>query len=636
MLITLNLIATPNAQCTNNEIYFERSSFCELSLIRDIELDSVGKVSLSRDLDSGRGKRRAPHAGDFWTGMRQIRAYGSISDECSFRPISTIFIAFRDQTMSGLPEPTGPYPVSTLTIEVPVSQPRTFLADRYAHRTKSSDTKPAFRLQTVAVTLYYPTSTTQSQPKNHRRTSQTWLPAPRMKSLAGLLKYASLSSWWSFPVLLPAWWMGLWGARLPTSQGLPLADKLESAAQPHGALPPALASRAWLTALFSPGLAGTATTYSVYCSRIASHGVVVAALDHRDGTSPSSLVHLPPAPGSKSPRTEEIVYTREEEIAHPADPAEGKWHFRQTQLAFRRAELYEAVALLQRINAGYGREIVRESTRQVSENDKHAYFGLADLASWRGRLDLGQSATADDEDQAPPCLIGLGHSFGAATMLSTVDGSLAPVAGLDQETDSLNISAEAKEYERLRAKGPRLNQVALLDPWVEPLVESSSDSTRNSVPPLFAIVSQGFALWSSHFEKLKNIMTSFASRSELGADKQPWLATLSCSRHTDFSDFPFILPRFFASHTRSLNISIHDFMNVFQTLSLRRLQPQNETHLQALNGFEKRWERTGELQNKPTSTQPNPLGPAGVLIRHPLTQQERQHQLASSTVADGM
>ncbi|CAO1626508.1 unnamed protein product [Parajaminaea phylloscopi] len=520
--------------------------------------------------------------------------------------------------MATLPEPTGPYSVSTLTIEVPVGQPRTFLPDRYLHKAKAArDDRPAFQLRTVAVTFYYPT---ESVPHAHahahahgrgaRGAGQTWLPAPRLKSLTGLLKYAGVSGWWAFPVLVPAWWLGLWGARLPTSRAQPLASHLDAAGNIRNK---------WPTAVFSPGLAGTATTYSVYCSRIASHGVVVAALDHRDGTSPSSVVHLPAPPESprKHPLTEEIVYTREEEVTAGSDKTEeekqqDKWHFRRTQLAFRRAELHEAVRLLVRINAGEGKAVIQASTRQVTEQDKEAYFGTAKLAEWAHRLELGS-----DEQTA---LIGLGHSFGAATLLSCIDGDLAPLPDLAEGTSKAVGSA-----------GPKFQRVVLLDPWTEPLVVPATGpppADTPPVPPFHAIVSQGFAVWSSHFKALQGIATSLFHRQQRdgtgGRDRESWLATLSGSRHTDFSDFPWIIPRFFARHLAKTSHTVTDFMDVFETLTLRAIlgteeaaEGDDETarsvalRRSKFEGIEARWERPGELNSKD-------LGPFGVLIRHPL------------------
>jgi platelet-activating factor acetylhydrolase len=45
--------------------------------------------------------------------------------------------------------------------------------------------------------------------------------------------------------------------------------------------------------IFSHGMAGMSQSYSHYLGSIASHGYVVAAVEHRDGSGPGSIVHFP-------------------------------------------------------------------------------------------------------------------------------------------------------------------------------------------------------------------------------------------------------------------------------------------------------------------------------------------------------
>jgi predicted dienelactone hydrolase len=45
--------------------------------------------------------------------------------------------------------------------------------------------------------------------------------------------------------------------------------------------------------VFTHGMAGMSQSYSHYLGSIASHGYVVAAIEHRDGSGPGTIVHYP-------------------------------------------------------------------------------------------------------------------------------------------------------------------------------------------------------------------------------------------------------------------------------------------------------------------------------------------------------
>ena len=45
--------------------------------------------------------------------------------------------------------------------------------------------------------------------------------------------------------------------------------------------------------VFTHGMAGMSQSYSHYLGSIASHGYVVAAVEHRDGSGPGSIIHYP-------------------------------------------------------------------------------------------------------------------------------------------------------------------------------------------------------------------------------------------------------------------------------------------------------------------------------------------------------
>ncbi len=77
-------------------------------------------------------------------------------------------------------------------------------------------------------------------------------------------------------------------------------------------------------------LGGTRTTYSQYCGDLASHGFVVAAVEHRDGTCPSTTVL---SEGGKVARI--VKYMKLEDLVWEDEEAKG----RRSAMGWRREEL---------------------------------------------------------------------------------------------------------------------------------------------------------------------------------------------------------------------------------------------------------------------------------------------------------
>ena len=74
----------------------------------------------------------------------------------------------------------------------------------------------------------------------------------------------------------PAAAAAIWGTTFPAAKDAPL-----KAPQ---------ANRKWPLLIFSHGVGCSRLMYSAYCGEMASRGYVVAVLEHRDGTSPSSTI----------------------------------------------------------------------------------------------------------------------------------------------------------------------------------------------------------------------------------------------------------------------------------------------------------------------------------------------------------
>lgn len=366
------------------------------------------------------------------------------------------------------PPTSGQWQVSALTLEIPFRNPRSIHGERYF----LPDGRPALNLRTLLLTIYYPTS----QPDKASKGTISWLNSPRLKSVEGLLKYAGMSRWFALPSIIPAYQVFL--QKLPFFHNAPLA-------QTQTSLP---------TVLFAHGLGGTATTYSSLLSNIASHGCVVGAVESRDGTAPCTEIHDP-----VTGKSEAMLYFKEEEVTKPGSSKGGKFDFRQAQLEMRRAELEEAVSVLQRINAGEGAKLLAAHTRQHGRQD----LEKAKLAEWQDCLDLKDGITY------------MAHSFGGAAVLSSIAlGSQSPT---------------------------KVQRALLLDPWLEPLssvlIPPTSASRKDHVP-VYIINSQHFTVWQSHFEQLRRICSDVAKTNQqnrspatgTAPQEQGWLCTLTGSK----------------------------------------------------------------------------------------------------------
>lgn len=149
---------------------------------------------------------------------------------------------------------------------------------------------------------------------------------------------------------------------------------------------PALASISALqqerfpVAFFSHGLAGIRTTYSTLCCEMASRGIVVLALEHRDGSAAMTIDQkgrvFPYRAGPSGLTLPMVDYT-----------------YRAAQMRHRLHEMHSAVRFMRRLDdAG-------DCDRLVSPHPKQQ------LSMFRGRLLTER-------------LIMLGHSFGAGTCLA--------------------------------------------------------------------------------------------------------------------------------------------------------------------------------------------------------------------------
>ncbi|GAA5852926.1 hypothetical protein JCM9279_000080 [Rhodotorula babjevae] len=424
-----------------------------------------------------------------------------------------------------LPRYSGQYSVATLDLELAVPPPPAGHRS-FTRATLTSSGKPALELDTVLATVFYPASDPSSS-----STRQPWLQRPVGQTAEGYARFLNFSKPW---VLKALFWLVGARIRLPVPANAPLADPPTSSSSADTLVDDGPNTASFPLVVFSHGLSGTRTTYSHYCGEIASRGYIVAAIEHRDGSGPVSVVRLDDG-------TERVVdYLRpEEHLSWPTGTRpQTSLEFRSSaQLPFRLAEVSALLHHLHRLNAGEGVAVAREN-RRVDERRKDE-LGRR-LEGWKGRVGLeGKMVMA-------------GHSFGGATTIQVLRAGHSafpftrgialdpwadpiPPAPSRRRRSSSTSLAQLVEY----AEAPPTAE-ADPDPAATSSARTSSAEKDGKVPldikvPLLVINSESFTLWKAHYKLVRDIVTA------VGGGAERYLLTLVGSIHTSFSDLPLLL-----------------------------------------------------------------------------------------------
>lgn len=423
----------------------------------------------------------------------------------------------------GFPDYTGPHKVGTIDVEIPVIE------------LDAPSPPPDESIDTVQFRIFYPC---EVEPKTSKQIN--WLPSPQRahvaaytkflgagSTLAEVIAWVSFLTFFCFRVVIRADLLHRFFPRLLYYITIP-ARKNAPVLEP--------AAKRWPVMIFSHGLGGSRNAYSHLAGSVASHGVIVIAPEHRDGSAPISYIREVPMAkdnGEKSSvaKTRRVVpYTK---ISHTPSPEVDA--ARTAQLKIRLWELGCVHDALLKIDEG---------VKLTNLNNSSAHF----LPNFNGKMEVHE----------PGKITFAGHSFGAATVAQFVKSTF-----YSAETSNAPASYEPvftpTSRSAITGQITPNTPVILLDIWCMPLRSKSTRWLWNKPFPcyapggpggcaLLAIESQAFFNWKVHLKTTQRLLSpnpaSDAQTIKDDGRPGPHFYYPTASAHLSQSDFGVLFPWF--------------------------------------------------------------------------------------------
>lgn len=397
---------------------------------------------------------------------------------------------------SKLPEYAGPYGAGVVDIEVPVQE------RRIGSYNFTGTGEPAFVLETVFFSLYYPTTKREVKGKRHQH---PWQPRPLSLHAEGYARFARINNWFTNNVFKFALWSLAGSNDIPAEVDARLlgVDKMQGTGRTDSSSDEEDQFEKFPILIFSHGMASGRTSYTQYCGELASRGYVVAAVEHRDGSGPGTIITR--ADGTKN----NLYHFSDPDLT----PRPSISELKHAQLAFRQAEMEETYKILTAIDRGEGYAIFQRNARREGKA----------LSYWKGKLDVENLVIA-------------GHSYGATLALQALKG--APASDLP-------------------AKGG-----IILDPG-----KQSGPLNDDIDVPIVIVNSQSWSAKHTifhgrpHFDVVKELVEGVVKKGHTA-----WFLTAKGTTHPSVTDAPLLHP-FLLSWTTGATIDVHEGVQQYVKVS---------------------------------------------------------------------
>ncbi|KAG6033758.1 hypothetical protein E4U41_006812 [Claviceps citrina] len=383
---------------------------------------------------------------------------------------------------SPLPEYTGLHAVGTIDVEVAL--PPRLVSDSVFRESGL----PAFELQTVLFTLYYPADGgDESTPRRGRSQSRHyWIPKPISLTARGYAKFAHLDNFLLRPLLTFTLWAIAGGITIPAEVDAPLlASPTPPPAPNHGG-----SISQFPLIVFSHGMASSRTDYTHYLGELASRGTIVAATEHRDGSCPGSLILKPPP---SSPPQQRLHFA-EADLLLANRSAMSTPQLKREQLAFRDAEIAATISAMQSLHAN--------ESLVSSRGEGHHQF-----KTFARRIDMAK-------------LIVAGHSYGATGALQFLKRSYSSSSSADPSAPP--APAAAIILDPGKNSGPLNTQISV------PILVVHSNSWSRTHSLFFG---------RPHFDTVRDL-----TRRVLRRTGAAWFLTSLGTSHPSVTDAPLLEP----------------------------------------------------------------------------------------------